>query len=356
VSAAKRVVVVGAGIVGASIAWHLASDGADVTVIDAGEPGGLATRNSFAWINASWGNPEPYFRLRLRAMALWRRLGAAVATIPLAFAGGLRFDLSPARLDAFAAQHGQWGYGIRRVDRAEASRLEPGLAEPPNLAVHVPEEGAVEPALAAQALLADALRKGARLVPRNRVTGLVERGGAITGVQTEGGSFEADEVVLAAGVGTAALAAMAGVGIPMNSSAGLIVHSRPHSRLLAGIVLAPELHMRQTAEGRVIAAAEAAGGDPGPNASATAHALFARLKAMLSDAEGLAFDFHTIGYRAMPADEFPIVGRAGRPGLYLAVTHSGVTLAPAIGVFVADELLTGHRDPLLGPYGSERFG
>jgi glycine/D-amino acid oxidase-like deaminating enzyme len=355
VTAAKRVVVVGAGIVGASIAWHLASAGSAVTVIDAEEAGGVATRNSFAWINASWGNPEPYFRLRHRSMALWRWLGAALPDIPLTWTGGLCFDLSPADLETYALEHGRLGYGIRKVGRAEAARLEPSLAEPPELAMHIPEEGAVEPALAATALIADAARKGARIHAHRRVIALVERDRRIMGVETEGGAHEADDVVLAAGVGTAALAAFADVTIPMSAPPGLIVHSRPYARLLNGVVLAPDLHMRQTASGRVIAAAEAAGGDPGPDAAATAHALFARLKAMLRGAEGLVLDFHTVGHRAMPGDGFPIIGRAGRPGLYIAVMHSGVTLAPAIGQFVADELLTGHRDPLLGPYGPERF-
>ena len=51
----KRVIVIGSGIIGAAIAWHLAKAGAAVTVIEAGDAGGLATRNSWAWINASWG-------------------------------------------------------------------------------------------------------------------------------------------------------------------------------------------------------------------------------------------------------------------------------------------------------------
>lgn len=76
-----QVLIIGAGIIGASIAWHLARAGTRVTVIDASEPGGIATRNSWAWINASWGNPDPYFRLRVRAMADWHRLEREVPDI-----------------------------------------------------------------------------------------------------------------------------------------------------------------------------------------------------------------------------------------------------------------------------------
>ena len=74
----KRIIVVGAGIIGASIAWHLAKAGAEVTVIEAGEPGGVATRNSWAWINASWGNPETYFRLLNAPVEEWRRIDREV--------------------------------------------------------------------------------------------------------------------------------------------------------------------------------------------------------------------------------------------------------------------------------------
>jgi glycine/D-amino acid oxidase-like deaminating enzyme len=115
--------------------------------------------------------------------------------------------------------------------------------------------------------------------------------------------------------------------------------------------------MRQTAEGRIVIGADFGGADPGADAGATAHALFAETKAMLRGADALALDFHTVGYRPTPADGFPIVGRAdGLAGLYLAVMHSGITLAPAVGLFAVDELLKGRRDPLLAPYGPSRFG
>ncbi len=353
---AAHVVVVGGGIVGASISWHLAALGARVTVVEAGQPGGVATPRSFAWINASWGNPERYFRLRIRAMAEWRRLAADVPGLEVAWTGGLLWDLPPAELASYALEHAQWGYGIRRVDHAEAARLEPGLADPPDLAVHVAEEGAVEPRVAALALIEDARRRGARIVPGTAVTGLVETNARVVGIETPAGRIAADHVVVAAGAGAATLVRTVGVDLPLTTPPGLLVHSAPCARRLNGLVMAPEAHLRQSAEGRVVAGADFAGDDPGGDPEGTARALFARVKGLLKDAGDLDYAFHTVGYRPTPADGFPVVGRvAGRDGLYLAVMHSGITLAPAIGLFCAQDLLDDRRDPLLAPYALGRF-
>lgn len=354
-TAAKQVIVIGAGIIGASIAWHLSRAGAQVTVIADGGPGGVATPNSFAWINASWGNPQPYFRLRTRAMAEWTRLARDLPEIPLSWCGGLCWDLSAAAMETYAAQHSAWGYGIKRVDRAGVARLEPNLAELPDVALHVAEEGVAEPVAATKALLADAERRGARIIS-STVTALVQTGGQITGVDTSHGLIAADEVVIAAGVGSPPIAATAGINLPIETPPGLIVHSRPYAKLLNGLVLAERLHMRQTAEGRIIAGSDFGGADPGMDAEITARDLFAALKAMLHGGDELELDFHTVGYRPTPIDGFPIIGRAeGMDGLYVAVMHSGITLAPAVGLFAAREILDGERDPLLAPYGLSRF-
>lgn len=354
-TAAKEVIVIGAGIIGASIAWHLAKAGARVTVIADSDTGGVATPNSFAWINASWGNPEPYFRLRTRAMAEWTRLANDVPAIPLAWCGGLCWDMPTAELEAYAIKHSAWGYGMARVDRTGAARIEPNLIELPDFALHVAGEGVAEPVAATRALLADAERHGARVMA-GTVTALIVTSGKITGVDTSHGQIAADEMVVAAGVGSPDIAATAGIKLPIETPPGLIVHSRPYRRLLNGLVLAERLHMRQTAEGRIIAGSDFGGADPGMDAEATARQLFAAMKAMLRGGDGLELDFHTVGYRPTPIDGFPIIGRAeGMDGLYVAVMHSGITLAPAVGLFAAREILDGERDPLLQPYGLSRF-
>jgi glycine/D-amino acid oxidase-like deaminating enzyme len=351
----KRIIVVGSGIIGASIAWHLAKSGAEVTIIERDQPGGIATRNSWAWINASWGNPEPYFRLRERSMLEWRKIDREVPGLAVNWCGGLIWDLEPDALVAFAREHAAWGYGIRRVERREILRLEPNLQEAPAFAYHVAEEGMVEPLAVAEAMVAGAASHGAQVLSNTFVRWLVEDGGKVTGVMTQEGAIHADETVIAAGADTAGLLDSVGVVLKMSAPAGLLTHSKPAGELLRGLVMSPGLHMRQTAEGRIVAGTDFAGADPEGDAEGLAADLHGKVQAMVKGAGGLKLDYYTVGNRPTPADGFPAVGRPrNRDGLYVAVTHSGITLAPVIGLFAAQELLDGIRDPLLASYHPDR--
>ncbi len=352
-AAKQHVVVVGSGIVGSSIAWHLTRDGAAVTVI-AEDIGGVATPNSFAWINASWGNPEFYFRFRHRSIAEWKRLAQELPGLPLSWCGGICWDLPADQLEAFAVEHSLWGYGIERLDRAAIAAREPYLEQIPDTALLVAEEGAVEPVAAARLLLADAEARGAKFV-NAAVDGFIRSGERIAGVVTSAGLVEADHVVLAAGAGSAPLAATVGVTLPLEAPPGLIVHSRPFERRLNGLVMATDLHMRQTADGRVIAGSDFGGTDPGLDQHATAARLFAKVTESMTDGERLTMDFFTVGYRPTPKDGFPIIGDCGQDGLYVVVTHSGVTLAPLIGLLASSEILAGNADPSLAAFRLSRF-
>ena len=334
----KNILVIGAGIIGASIAYHLARDGARVTILDAGQGGGIATRYSWAWINASWGNPEPYFRLR--------------------WPGGLLWDIEPDELAAYVAGHAGWGYDIRFVDRAEALRLEPNLAPSsvPERAAHVREEGVVEPETAALALIRAAEAKGAVLKSGVKVLRLTRQGDRITGVVTDHGEITADHVVLAVGAATTELAATAGIRVPTVAPPGLLVVTQPVPPLLNGLVMAPELHVRQRSDGRLIAGADFGGTDPGSEAKEVAEGTMVAMRALMRSDIKRELDHFTVGYRPMLPDDLPAVSAApGIDNLYVAITHSGITLAPALGLFAAEEILGGTRDPLLTPYSIARF-
>jgi glycine/D-amino acid oxidase-like deaminating enzyme len=349
-----HVLVVGAGIIGASIAWHLARAGARVTVLEANAPGGVATRASWAWINASWGNPEPYFRLRMRAMQEWHRLEQDLPGLDVNWAGSLLWELPPDQLEAFAVEHEAWGHDVRRVHRTAARLLEPHLAIPPDFALHVPDEGSVEPLAAALTLLSAARGLGATIFADTPVRCLSVSAGRVTGAETDTTRHTADAVVVACGAGTADLLETVGLRLAMSASPALLVVTQPQAKCLNGLVMPPEMQVRQTADGRLVATAGFAGREG--NGSVEAAALIDALRGLFDSGASISPDYHVIGHRPMPGDGFPVVGSIDNiPGLYVAVMHSGITLAPAIGRFVADELLTGNRDNLLAPYRAGRL-
>ena len=81
-----------------------------------------------------------------------------------------------------------------------------------------------------------------------------------------------------------------------------------------------------------------------------------KVKAFLPGARAASLDHVTLGFRPMPTDGFPIVGAVpGVADIYVAVTHSGVTLAPVLGEDVRRELLDEQRIDELEPYRPDRF-
>jgi glycine/D-amino acid oxidase-like deaminating enzyme len=126
--------------------------------------------------------------------------------------------------------------------------------------------------------------------------------------------------------------------------------------MLNGLLLAPELHLRQTTQGRLVAGSDFGGMDPGTDAEGAAGELFGKVRRFVKGGDTLELDFFTVGYRPTPRDGFPIIGSvAGIEGLYLAVSHSGITLAPALGLFAATEILRDEQEALLAPYRLSRF-
>lgn len=355
--------VVGAGIVGASIAYHLARSGAPVTICEKERPAAGATSKSFAWINATFSKePRTYYELNLAGMAAWRRLEDEVnGALRVLWGGSVEWYPPGGEADQFRAdvrRHQGWGYAARAIDEPELRGLVPGLVPGPVAAAAFSEqEGAVDPVHAVRVLLARAERLGARLLYPSTVTGLDRVGGRVQGVRTAAGILDCDVLVLAAGTGTPALAALAGVRVPLKDSPGVLAHSSPLPPRLERVVLAPGAHVVQRHDGRVVTGSSF-GGTPGTEADAASGSALtgvaARFLPFLKDA---SLEAVSLGWRVLPEDELPIVGfPEGRGDVYIAAMHSGVTLAPLMGRLAATEILEGITVDLLTPYRLSRFG
>ena len=354
---AKKILIIGSGIIGASLAYHLAAKGAEVTVLDAnGSVGGVATPNTWAWINSSWGNPEPYVKLRMAAMEMWRPLAAVHPKLAVNWCGGLLWDLGEAEMAEYVRHHTAMGYEVRLVDQAEATRLEPQLTEPPKFAAYSTAEGMIEPSDAVNGFVQAAEVLGVKFIGDQSVSQFMMSNGRVVGVKCGDLVWPADEVILATGAATNSLLENIDVKLNLDSPAGLLVHTHPTVKKLNGLVMSPEFHVRQTNKGRLVLGSDFGGTQPGDDPAATAAEILAKLPGLISGTAGLEMEYFTLGYRPTPGDGFPAIGRLKNiEGLYIAVTHSGITLAPAIGAFGAAEILDGVRHELLVLYHPDRL-
>lgn len=350
-----RVLIVGAGIIGAAIAERLASSGNDVVVVDASAPGGGATGASFGWINASFYADPTHFRLRAEGIAAWHRLSERLGLRDLTWGGAICWD---GDLDAQSEALTALGYEVEELDRSALTALEPALRDPPTRALRFGLEGAAEPRAVTEALLAAATAAGARLVLGQRVRSLLQDEARVVGLETEAGLILADHVILAAGTDVPALLAPLGLALPMRDSPGDMLVTEPVPPCLSHVLVTPEREIRQDAQGRFWLPStpghQAVTGQREPfNIAALEHESLDVLTSVL--------DIPTPGVarllragRPVPEDGLPVMGASGVEGLSLAVMHSGVTLAALVGELMA-EVWSGETPPLLAPYSLKRF-
>ncbi len=360
--AGMRVAVVGGGILGASIAYHLARDGAEVAVLEKTKPAAEATGNSFAWLNAGGKRPRPYHTLNLLGILGWHRLQTelGVETLPMQWNGCVQWregEGAVERTAASIAAQQAWGYPVQEISPEQLLALMPGLTPGEvGIASFSGVEGTVNPRVATNVLLAEAQRLGAVVEYPVEVSGFEAAGGMVSTVQTSQGALEVDAVVLAAGLGNTALSAMLGANVPINSSVGLLAHTEPGAIVLPRLAFGPGANMKQPPDGSFVTGASF-GGTPDMVAdSATGEMLLAGAREYVPALADFKLDEVTLGHRVLPADAFPIVGHLpGSANAYVVAMHSGMTMAPLIGELVATELLGGPKADLLATFRPERF-
>ena len=359
--APTRIAVVGGGIMGASIAYHLAKRGAEVHLFEKRAPATGATANSFAWINAGSKRPRGYYELNHLGMAGWRRLEHELGPrLVMQWGGTLQWQAEADRAEAFrravAAQQA-WGYSTRVVDVPEMRRLVPALEPGPvSAGSFCDEEGTVDPVAATKLLLDAAVAHGAVVRHPAAVSAFDRDGAAVRGLRVGNETLAVDAVVLATGVDMPVLGKLLGFDVPMEESPGLLAHTTPHARLLERIIVAPGATLKQLPNGEIVTGVDFGGSPSRDTSAAMGRKLLdgaSRLVPLLKDT---TLDRVTLGFRVLPADGQPIIGRvASRPNVYLAAMHSGITLSPAVGQLAAIELLDQVEVEILKPYRLERF-
>ena len=373
----STIVVVGAGIIGASIAWRLAARGSRVTLIDKATPGSGASSHSFAWINAGSKQPIGYHNLNRRSLEMWERFASAIAddgdsaSVGLRWGGKVSWEVKSSGAERLASEVKQlqsWGYPTRLISRSELSALEPSLTLGEIEAAEYSEnEAQVEPQMVVDACVRRLAELEATVVSETEVIGFSRRrDGSISVVETNSGEIECNTVVLAAGTGVTSLASLANVSVPQERSPGVVIRTNPLPPVLKNVpvVYAPpmedgrqEVHIRQCADGRMMIGEGSQESLAEDDSQAHADDLLERASVFLPQLSSAQAVPVPVGWRPMPLDGYPIMGFANEaPNMYIALTHSGVTLAPLLSQLAMLEICDGATvDSVLAPYRLDRF-
>ncbi|MGW5434339.1 NAD(P)/FAD-dependent oxidoreductase [Streptomyces sp. NPDC004059] len=339
----SAVAVVGAGIVGSSVAYHLARQGVPVTLLDQGpSPATGVTGDCFAWIGGCGGDwPGGAQDLRGSVVADYRRLESELPDVTVRWTGSLAWT------DVQASHDSRLGPGRFWVGGSDIAVLEPNLRNPPERAIHTPTDGGVDPEAMTNALVDAARAHGATVIHNSVVTSLKMTSERVEGVLSSTGFHPAETVVLAAGTGTPKLCEPLPADLPVATSPACLVRLAAPAGLVKTIVASPKFEVREVREGDLLLTLPRAGGTSATSLGQAAQDALRQLQTAFRGSDSCRLLGCRIGGRPMPA-QGPIVGYVAQDrSVYVAVMHSAITLAPTIGRLVADELVTGRPAPEL---------
>ncbi|MCS6890024.1 MAG: FAD-dependent oxidoreductase [Rhodovarius sp.] len=410
------IIVIGAGVVGLAVAWHLARGGVRVTILDPAAPasgasfgnagaisGGsvapLAMPGVLKQVPGMLRNPRGALRIPpayLPRLLPWlarfvaaarpaevERIAAALHALQghaldvhrqmLAEEGAshllretghlhLYFDAAHHAKDAAAfALRRRFGQRFEILEGAQLHAIQPGLSPRYRLGVLVHDQGfSTDPHAHALAFLRGAERRGARLL-RARAQAIITEGGRVAGVATDGGPLPAAQVVLAAGVWSAALLRPFGYRIPLESQRGYHIHLPNPGIVLERPVVAADrkVFLTPMASGLRVAGTVEFGGLTRPPDPRRAAYLLEDVRRVFPAASTAGTEGFWMGHRPCLPDSLPVVGPVARvPGLWCAFGHGhlGLTGSAPTGAVLAQAMLGQRPNIDLSPFAPERFG
>ena len=233
-----EVAVIGGGVIGTSIAWHLARRGARVTLLEQRGLASAASGSSAGGVRQQ-GRDLREIPIAIASIARWEHLSEELeADIHYLREGHIQVteredDIS--RMRESIAKQRAVGLDIRLVEGDDLRELVPGITPHALAGTYTANDGHANPILTTHAFAAAAIRHGARVLLDTKVTGIERSGGRITGLQTTNGHVACDWLVLAAGAWSPALATALGIDLELPiSPIGL--------QMMATTSMPPSLH------------------------------------------------------------------------------------------------------------------
>jgi len=364
------VVIIGAGVIGASTAYHLAQQGVtDVVIVEMGQPGSGSTSKSASMLSLQFSADELGARLAQLAYARYMQFEQEIG-VPIDFhrTGWLSVataEAAPAVL-AGSAMLRSLGIPSEVLDMAEIAYRYP-LLHTDDLAVGVfgPDDGPFDPHMILWGYLRQAKELGVRLLTGVRAIGLAMQAGRVTGVHTGQGFIAADVVINAAGPWAAEVAGWAGIDLPLRNRARTILVTGPLPAVPRDHPfvedVATEWYFRPEGNGVLMGMGQEPAGSlehPATDPALVDAMIDVAVQRVPALASASILTTWT-GVRPLTPDGRPILGAApGVDGLLLNCGWGGVgiILAPVAGQLLAEVVSQGRASTFdIAPFSIERF-
>jgi sarcosine oxidase subunit beta len=367
---ATDVVVIGAGIMGASTAYYLSKAGVDVTLIERQGiiAGGTASQACAGGVRHQ-GRVLSEIPLAIHSIGLWNGLEKELDADLQYRQKGMTIVTDDEKLipslEKRVVNEQSLGLHIRMVYGSELHDLIPGLSPRMLAGSYCPLDGHANPMCSVNAFAVTAERLGARLVTHCSAEGLVTEKGKIVAVRTSKGNIPCARAILASGVWSRAIASSVGVSLPMRPFGlqMMVTVRRPH--ILDQVLgwLGHGISLKQVPSGGFVIG----GGWPGqcdpqtyqtnlhPGSMAKSAQTTVELFPSLAN---IPIVRAWVGIEAFSIDELQILGPVpGLEGLVLATGFSGhgFALGPGVGELITRYITTNQLPDLLKPFGIERF-
>jgi len=363
-----RVIVVGGGIIGCSIAYHLRKAGAEVVLLERGEIGGEASGAAAGMLIAPLEDAlTPEFQaLQNASLALYPRTieeveGESGIQVEYKACGMLRTARTESRakqLRALIKRRPGRIAGLEWVEGRTLRTLEPGLSPRILGAAYSPDDHDVNPGLLTQAFAVAAERLGGEICRGRALTGFLGRGPRLSGVRSNGDELRAEAIVLAAGPWTGDIVKRLGLRLRTPPMRGQMMAYR--SSLLRHAVWGEDGYLAPKPRGFIFAGATVE--DAGFRKRTTERGLSGLRRAAAEMAPALRYAEVAsawAGLRPGSPDGLPVLGRLPhRENVYIAAGHfrNGILLAPVTGRLMTQLICEGRTEVDLRPFRPERFG
>jgi len=366
------VVIVGAGVIGAATAFHLARLGVDVKVLDRDVAGAGMSSRSSALVRMHYTFP-PEVDLAVRSDELFDRWTELTGAPPCVRRTGFVRIVQPGEEDqlrANVAMQREHGVQAEVVNPDDLAQLAPGLAvDEVECAAWEPHGGYGDGAIVACDLMAAARQRGARYLPRTPVAALVARGDRVIGVIAEDRVQHAGLVVLATGVWSRPIAQTAGLNLQIETElhqVAVLAHAVGHGASVACIDSTSQTYFRPEAAGGKSLVGTFTGARGVQPDGLPAAAAPDCLAAIAESAARRVPAFATAGIAGgvtgcydMTPDCRPLLGPApGLDGLIVAAGFSGMgfKISPGVGEALAELIVHGTASRVdLAPFRPSRF-